>query len=177
MNSNRLATLQPWLIAVAVVELTLAGAGVWAQEMLPPGAKLLRIEVQPAAVELKHPFEYRQLLLIGELASGERIDVTRMAQAEKPANLVSVSDRGLVRPVADGAGALKFTLEGQSVNVPVKVNGQKEKVEVSFVRDVMPTLSKLGCNAGTCHGAAKGKNGFKLSLRGYDPLEDHQALT
>ena len=38
-------------------------------------------------------------------------------------------------------------------------------------------MSKLGCNAGTCHGAQKGKNGFKLSLRGYDPLFDHQALT
>ena len=48
---------------------------------------------------------------------------------------------------------------------------------VSFVRDVMPVLSKLGCNAGTCHGAAKGKNGFKLSLRGYDPIFDHRALT
>ena len=41
----------------------------------------------------------------------------------------------------------------------------------------MPTLSKMGCNAGTCHGSANGKNGFKLSLRGYDPLFDHRALT
>ena len=38
-------------------------------------------------------------------------------------------------------------------------------------------LSRAGCNAGTCHGAAKGKNGFKLSLRGYDPIVDHRALT
>ena len=40
----------------------------------------------------------------------------------------------------------------------------------------MPILSKAGCNAGTCHGSAKGKNGFKLSLRGYDPDYDHHAL-
>src|SRR5207237_6967679 len=52
-----------------------------------------------------------------------------------------------------------------------------EKYQVSFVRDVMPAMSKLGCNAGTCHGAAEGKNGFKLSLRGYDPLMDYRALT
>src|SRR5262249_40074832 len=45
------------------------------------------------------------------------------------------------------------------------------------VRDVMPIMSKVGCNAGTCHGAQSGKNGFKLSLRGYDPLFDHRALT
>ena len=48
---------------------------------------------------------------------------------------------------------------------------------MSFVRDVMPSMSKLGCNAGTCHGSLNGKNGFKLSLRGYDPLFDHRALT
>jgi hypothetical protein len=48
--------------------------------------------------------------------------------------------------------------------------------KVSFVRDVMPILNKAGCTAGTCHGAAKGKNGFKLSLRGYDPEFDYRAL-
>ena len=41
----------------------------------------------------------------------------------------------------------------------------------------MPAMSKMGCNAGTCHGSLNGKNGFKLSLRGYDPLYDHRALT
>ena len=102
--------------------------------------------------------------------------MTRLAQIEKPA-CVSLTPRGLVRPTADGGGAIKFTLDGQAVTVPVKVSGQKDKYEVNFVRDVMPVLSKVGCNAGTCHGAQQGKNGFKLSLRGYDPVFDHQALT
>src|SRR5881394_3306071 len=48
--------------------------------------------------------------------------------------------------------------------------------KVSFVRDVEPILNKVGCTAGTCHGAAKGKNGFKLSLRGYDPEFDYDRL-
>src|SRR5947208_8476534 len=47
---------------------------------------------------------------------------------------------------------------------------------VTFLRDVAPILNKTGCTAGTCHGAAKGKNGFKLSLRGYDPQFDYEAL-
>src|SRR5215471_8466115 len=51
-----------------------------------------------------------------------------------------------------------------------------EAGKVSFVRDVMPILNKAGCTSGTCHGAAKGKNGFKLSLRGYDPQFDYRAL-
>src|SRR4026207_590118 len=51
-----------------------------------------------------------------------------------------------------------------------------EQPRVTFLRDVAPILNKVGCTAGACHGAAKGKNGFKLSLRGYDPLFDYEAL-
>ena len=47
---------------------------------------------------------------------------------------------------------------------------------VTFLRDVAPILNKVGCTAGACHGAAKGKNGFKLSLRGYDPRFDYESL-
>src|ERR1051326_3342412 len=46
----------------------------------------------------------------------------------------------------------------------------------TFLRDVAPILNKVGCTQGTCHGAAKGKNGFKLSLRGYDPQFDYESL-
>lgn len=48
--------------------------------------------------------------------------------------------------------------------------------DVSFRLDVMAVLSKAGCNLGTCHGSLTGKNGFRLSLRGQDPAEDHVAL-
>jgi len=47
----------------------------------------------------------------------------------------------------------------------------------SFRNDVLPVLTKSGCNSGPCHGALAGKNGFKLSLRGYDPDADYRALT
>ena len=48
---------------------------------------------------------------------------------------------------------------------------------VSFARDVVPALTKAGCNAGACHGSPTGKNGFRLSLRGYDPALDIHTLT
>jgi len=51
-----------------------------------------------------------------------------------------------------------------------------DEPRVTFLRDVAPILNKVGCTAGACHGAAKGKNGFKLSLRGYDPRFDYEAL-
>jgi hypothetical protein len=51
-----------------------------------------------------------------------------------------------------------------------------ETPKVTYLRDVAPILNKVGCTSGQCHGAAKGKNGFKLSLRGYDPQFDYEAL-
>ncbi|NIP96475.1 MAG: hypothetical protein GWO24_24805, partial [Akkermansiaceae bacterium] len=48
--------------------------------------------------------------------------------------------------------------------------------EVSFARDVMPVLSRGGCNTGGCHGHRDGKGGFKLSLWGESPSQDHRAL-
>jgi len=47
---------------------------------------------------------------------------------------------------------------------------------VSFVNEVVPILTKLGCNGGTCHGKATGQNGFKLSLFGFEPDEDYEHL-
>jgi hypothetical protein len=48
---------------------------------------------------------------------------------------------------------------------------------VSFAREVIPILTKAGCNSGSCHGTPAGKNGFRLSLRGYDPALDIYTLT
>jgi hypothetical protein len=47
----------------------------------------------------------------------------------------------------------------------------------SFRNHVIPVLTKMGCNSGPCHGAAAGKNGFALTLRGYDPEADYNTLT
>ncbi|MDB5313638.1 MAG: hypothetical protein JWO38_7840, partial [Gemmataceae bacterium] len=160
------------------VALLLAAPGfAAAQEKLPDGAKILKLEARPAAVTLTGPFAYAQLLVTARLDSGEAVDVTRIAKIETPAGLVALSPAGLVRPTADGAGDITVSLAGQAVKVPVTVSGTKADQPASFVKDVQPVLSKLGCNAGTCHGAQAGKNGFKLSLRGYDPIFDYRALT
>lgn len=54
---------------------------------------------------------------------------------------------------------------------------QEERVGLDFPNDVLPHLTRLGCNAGSCHGSATGQKGFKLSLLGYDPAWDYAALT
>ncbi len=168
-------------------------------ESLPSGGSLASLEVRPKEIRLNHRFAYAQLLVTGRLASGETIDVTRMVEPSlsevsevalaSPGGvrtvalpsalspIVDVSRSGLVRPRGDGKAKLVLRLAGQSVEVPVTVLGVNSSPKVDFVHDIAPVLSRLGCNAGTCHGAAQGKVGFKLSLRGYDPLLDVRALT
>jgi hypothetical protein len=146
-------------------------------ESLPTGMSVVAIDARPAAVELKHKFDYRQLLIAGKLETGETVDLTRMAKPSQSGSAVTLSADGLVRAKADGSDKLTFSFAGQSVEIPVNVSGVEQPHPVSFVRDVQPVLSRMGCNAGTCHGSKEGKAGFKLSLRGYDALYDHRALT
>src|SRR5205807_416572 len=88
-------------------------------ERLLEKEKLVKMEVRPPALTFKTPFEYAQLQITGTLASGDVIDVTRMVTVEAPGCL-NLSPTLLARPAADGEGALKLSLAGQSLTVPVK---------------------------------------------------------
>src|SRR6202007_3033858 len=82
-----------------------------------------------------------------------------------------------VFPVADGTTEMKVEFGGRSVTVPVKIKDAKVDRPISFKLDVMPVFMKAGCNVGSCHGAARGKDGFRLSLFGFDPAGDYYRLT
>jgi hypothetical protein len=163
-------------LSFAAAVLVALAAPAAAQEKLPAGAKVTKLDVRPAKVELDGPFAYAQLLVTATLDTGDLFDATRLAGIAAPP-FAAVSPNGLVRPTADGAGDIVVTLAGATVTVPVAAKRVKEGDPVSFLSDVQPVLGKLGCNAGTCHGAQAGKNGFKLSLRGYDAVYDFRALT
>ena len=53
---------------------------------------------------------------------------------------------------------------------------QETATIADFTLDILPIVTRSGCNAGGCHGAAKGQNGFKLSLLGYDADADHESI-
>ncbi len=164
-------------LVLLVLVLPCSRTGRAQEEKLPEGRSIVDIEVHPETIALRNRFDYSQVVLRGTLDTGERVDLTRMASVVGPDAIVTVSPTRLVRPLADGAGELRLEIGDRSVSIPVRVTGQGIEHRVSYVQDVMPVLSRIGCNAGTCHGAASGRNGFKLSLRGYDPLFDHRALT
>src|SRR5207253_374099 len=77
----------------------------------------------------------------------------------------------------DGEAVIKADFEGKEATAKVKVEKTHEPFEWSFRNDVIPMMTKVGCNSGACHGALAGKNGFKLSLRGYAPEVDHFVMT
>jgi hypothetical protein len=118
--------------------------------------------------------------LIVERRDGDdwRGDVTAQAEFESSDALVATVDaNGVVRAVGNGEATITAKLADRSVTTPVSVSGTEAPYAQSFRNHVQPVLFKMGCNTGACHGAAAGKNGFKLSLRGFDHDWDHKALT
>ncbi len=142
-------------------------------ETLHAGPIVASIEVEPTSIKIGKPTEYAQLLVTARMSDGTRADITRMAKiTTEKAGVVEITSRGMVRPGKDGNTNVKITFLGKAASVPVAVSGLGAALKPDYVRDVMPIMSKLGCNQGTCHGAKEGKAGFKLSLRGYDPVYD-----
>ncbi len=147
---------------------------------LPEGARVTALSLFPGDAVLDGRYAYRQALITADVEGLGRLDVTRLVKVSGSLELVKVTAGGKLSGLKDGAGKLVFSLGGQNAEMTIKVNGlggDDAGGKVSYVQDVMPVLSRLGCNSGVCHGSKDGKNGFKLSLRGYDPLFDHIALT
>lgn len=160
-----------------VMTATAADDALVGEESLPSGTTVTSIEVTPEEVQLGGEYEYVQLLVTGVLNTGDRIDLTRMAKIEPQGAQVSVSALGRVNYETPGQTEILVSFAETTLKVPVTVQPPAAADVMSFIQDVNPVLSRLGCNQGTCHGAKDGKNGFKLSLRGYDPLYDVRAFT
>ncbi|MFM7128809.1 MAG: DUF1549 domain-containing protein [bacterium] len=140
-------------------------------------AALKELIVFPAQISLTSQQDRQSMVIQAVLDNGLTEDVTLKAalKLENPA-LVKV-DKAIFWPVADGETKLTVEYGGKSVVVPVKVAAAKTVSPISFRMDVMPVFMKANCNTGSCHGAARGKDGFRLSLFGFDAEGDHHRLT
>jgi len=137
----------------------------------------VRLSVVPSEITINAPQASRQLLVTAHYENGDRADVTRKVSWSQSSSLLGLSPRGLAHPVAEGSGTLTATWGSLSTDAKVHVTGLAKTAAPDWIRDVTPVIAALGCSAGTCHGAKDGKNGFKLSLRGYDPIFDVRAFT
>ena len=130
------------------------------------------LSVKPDSVSLSDPFARRQLLI-----ETDGRDVTREAKfASSQPTIAVVDETGYVTPVADGSTEISVNVGGVTSKISVKVSGMANGRSVDFSTEIVPLLSRFGCNAGGCHGKQNGQNGFQLSLFGFDTEFDYSAL-
>src|SRR5688572_13306285 len=133
-----------WLTAIPLALVLMAITSARGEE-LPAGLKVVSIELRPATAELKHRFDYRQILVTGKLDTGESVDLTRIAKPQLSGNIATISADGQLRPTGNGNAELVYTYNNLTAKLPIMASGFETSPAISFVRDVQPVLSRTGC--------------------------------
>lgn len=155
----------------------LASASTLAFATAQEAEKPVSITVSPADIALSNVRDRQSLMVQAVMANGLTFDVTDKAEFAIENDAFVKLDGRTFHPLADGTTKITVKHGGHKIDVPVTVTNAKTELPVSFRLDVMPVFMKTSCNNGSCHGAARGKDGFRLSLFGFDPAGDHFRLT
>lgn len=139
-------------------------------------APLAKLTVDPPQINLTTAKDRQLVAIQAAYADGITRDVAAQASYVVANPALVRRDGQTFYPVADGQTELKVEFGGQVVTIPIKVEKATEARPISFKLDVMPIFMKSGCNTGSCHGAARGKDGFRLSLFGFDPDGDYHRI-
>ena len=143
----------------------------------PPDTRIAAIEAFPKEVTLESAADFHRVIVIARFTDSSIHDITRQVKWSltdaAPARLIE----NVLTPRQDGSTTLRINYRGLSAEVPVTVKDAEKPRPISFQLDVMPVLTAAGCNTGSCHGSARGQDGFHLSLYGFDPTGDHFRLT
>lgn len=116
-------------------------------------------------------------LLVAETVTGRPRDVTREARFEStPAGIIAIDESGWITPRAEGVVQVTAHTAHGSESIQIAVTGLDPEPRIRFSDQVVPILTKYGCNSGGCHGKSGGQNGFRLSLFGFQPDDDYRYL-
>jgi mono/diheme cytochrome c family protein len=143
----------------------------------PPDPLIVSIEAFPKEIHLESAADFHRAIVIVRMKDESTHDVTRLAKVTLADPSLAVLSATTLTPKKDGATTLRIEYRGLSTEIPVTVKDAEKPRPISFQLDVMPVLTAAGCNTGSCHGSARGQDGFHLSLFGYDPKGDHFRLT
>jgi hypothetical protein len=142
-----------------------------------PPAPLTELAVYPPEIQLTTARDRQSIVVQATYADGITRDVTKDASFAIADPRLVRRDSAVFHPAADGATTLTVAYGGRRLTLPLKVAQATAQPPLSFRLDVMPVFMRAGCNTGSCHGAARGKDGFRISLFGFDPEGDHFRLT
>lgn len=140
-------------------------------------AKEVEFAVYPPEISLNSARDFQSFVAVLTRDDGVTLDVTERVQWTLDGDPVAQLDGHFLRPASDGQAELVAEYLGTTRRIPVSVEHAETKFPVSFTNDVIPVLTRSGCNTGACHGAARGKDGFMISLFGYDPVGDYHRIT
>jgi Protein of unknown function (DUF1549)/Protein of unknown function (DUF1553)/Bacterial Ig-like domain (group 2) len=146
------------------------------EDSRPTASDFTEVIADPQTVQLTGPGATWSLLVHGKTADGRLLDLTRTARYRSLDPKVAVSANGIVQAVADGTTTVEVMAAGRTSRVQVRVEGAARPRHFNFENDLIPLFSRYGCNSSGCHGKAEGQNGFKLSVFGFDPAADFNAL-
>ncbi|WP_231756706.1 DUF1549 domain-containing protein [Lignipirellula cremea] len=135
------------------------------------------IAVYPPDVNLTSSSDRQTWIVVATRADGVTLDVTKETKASLADPALAKLEGNTLHPLADGTTQLDLEWNGHKASLPVVVANSAVTPPISFHLDVMPIFLRSGCNTGSCHGAARGKDGFRLSLFGFDPQGDYFRIT
>lgn len=144
------------------------------KEKLPT---LKTVEILPKDFNLETSRDSHKVIVMARFADDTTKDVTKFSNLKVANEKLAKLDGDVLKPLEDGTTEVTASLGGQNVKASLVVKGAHTDRPVSFKLDVMPIWLRTGCNQGGCHGAARGKDGFRLSLFGFDPDGDYNRLT
>ena len=171
-------TLTAAAICVALLAtLILSSVGAADPSAAPKPQPAIGLEIFPPDINLETARDTQSIVAKFTEPGGVTLDVTAQCKFELTNPALAKIEAGVAHPLADGATELTVTYNGQSRKLPVVVKDAKIDRPISFKLDVMPVFLRTGCNVGGCHGSARGKDGFRLSLFGFDPDGDYIRLT
>jgi len=133
--------------------------------------------VYPPEISLDSARDFQSFVAVLTREDGVTLDITDNVQWSIGGDAVATIDGHQLLPAADGKAELVASYLGETQKIAVTVQNAGTKFPISFLKDVVPALTRTGCNTGACHGAARGKDGFRISLFGYDPVGDYQRIT
>ena len=172
-----LASLFPASGSLYAGDLYSSDSGAASAVVLPKPGEIKELVAYPAKIALKGADDASQLIVTAELSSGRSQDLSGDAQYSVADEKVAhITKSGRIIPVGNGSTTVTAKFLDKSVTVQVTAAHIGENLPINFGNQVVPVFSKLGCNSGGCHGKASGQNGFKLSLFGFDPELDYNAL-
>jgi len=137
---------------------------------------VMRLVMEPSPLEITGGDRRQQVLVTAIMANGTERDVTHEATLTIQDGTIASATGSVIRGVADGTTRLKISYAGRKLVVPLSVTRFTSYPPLDFRIDIVPLFSKLGCNSGGCHGKQTGQNGFRLSVFGFDPQADYEAL-